>query len=53
MQLQTEVAPFGANDGQSYALSITMMFRAIRGGFIFMRSRGVRGSHALHGAHAL
>ena len=52
MQLRTKVASVGINDGQSYVLSTSTMYRVIRGGIIFMISRGVSGSHPLHGTQA-
>ena len=52
MQLRTKVASVGINNGQSYVLSTSTMYRVIRGGIIFMISRGVSGSHALHGTQA-
>ena len=51
MKFHTKVASFGINDGQSYALCMLLLLVVvILALFIYMPSRGVGGSHALHGA---
>ena len=51
MKFHTKVASFGINDGQSYALCmLCLLVVVILALFIYMPSRGVGGSHALHGA---
>ena len=51
MKFHTKVASFGTNGGQSYALCMLLLLVVVLLAlFIYMPSRGVGGSHALHGA---
>ena len=51
MKFYTKVASFGINGGLSYALCMLLLLVVVLFAlFIYMPSRGVGGSHALHGA---
>ena len=49
MKFHTKVASFGINGGQSYVLSMLFVVAVVIVHFIYVPSRGVGGSHALHG----